>query len=217
MGFLSAFIEREPKVEEAKTKPKTVASPMVSQNTFKIGGNSSTPEIKTDVYNSGNATQDALDYFSKLLKEKDFQGTDYFEFTETLKNPAFSIIASEQGKYAAVFAGLAASGLTKEKLISTANDYISLIDADLENIEGTFKQAYQEKVQNKRDAIEAKNKEMQELNQKIQQLTSDVLQLGTEATENENTLTSNKNSFISAGNTTKDKITADIQKIQTFL
>src|SRR5581483_2321706 len=56
--------------------------------------------------------------------------------------------------YSDAFAGLQAQGLTMEKLLSTAEEYLKVLDTDAAHFHSTVEAALQEKVQDKKTEVE---------------------------------------------------------------
>ena len=222
MSFIDHFITRTPEVEEkAKVadKPKSKSNIVFQQSGQSNSEVSNMPPVNTAVasYSSGNATQDAMDYFANLLKERNFPGMDYLEFIDATRDENLKEIPSESKRYQVAYVGMKAAGCTKDTLIKTAGQYSDMIDQETVHIQTSFDSAYAEKVTNPRASIEKKNAQMQELSKQIEDLNTEVSKLAADATENENTLTSNKNSFMSAAQATKEKIAKEIDNINNYL
>src|SRR3954447_21621821 len=78
-------------------------------------------------------------YFEKLIDDANaknplFQGTDYKEFIDSKTD--IDTITDEETKYKTAFNVLKRTGLTKEKLISTAHEYHNIIGRDLNAFQG---------------------------------------------------------------------------------
>jgi vacuolar-type H+-ATPase subunit I/STV1 len=223
MGIFDKFFTVTPTTQKPVTEDKKVSkvsagggvAPAVKTTSF---GNGELPPTTTDAATyTGTATQQAMDYFANLIKEKNLPGNDYVEFIDATLDEGFKAFPTEQNRYIAAFVGLKRAGMSKAILVDTATKYQSLIDEDLNNMEQAFTDAYNQQVEGKRKAIEEKNARMQQLSQEIEQLNAEAQQLQQEAMENENTLNSNKNSFAQAAKATKDKINVEIDKINRWL
>ncbi|MGF7473722.1 hypothetical protein WFJ45_23560, partial [Salmonella enterica subsp. enterica serovar Minnesota] len=59
-------------------------------------------------------------------------------------------IPNEQIRYTTAFAGLTVQGLDKQKLLSTAAQYLQLLETDAANFNSTVDAALQEKVHEKK-------------------------------------------------------------------
>lgn len=219
MSFLNNFFEVTPKtpksVEPASdVAPRTQAT--VKTTTFTPGENmpiSESDTVTSVATYTGSATQQALEYFSNLLVEKNLPGNDYFEFIQATQDDALKAFPTEAQKYAAAFFAFKTQGLTKEKLIETAQLYQKEIDIDLASMETSFQEAFKVQVEGKLAKVEELNQKKNELLAEIDKLSGEAETLQAEAIDNENTLKANKNSFSQAAEISKQKIGKEIEKI----
>jgi hypothetical protein len=154
-------------------------------------------------------------YFEKLFRESNIPGPDYFEFTKM--TDAMQAIPDERSRYAAAFAGLSVQGLDKQKLLSTADQYIKVLETDAANFSSTVDVALKQKVVHKKTEAEDKNKRMLQLSQEIQVLQEQVLALQKEINENEQKIETSTGGYKVASEQMKQRITSDIQKIKQFI
>ncbi len=150
-------------------------------------------------------------YFEKLIEEVNaknplFQGTDFKEFTDSKTD--IDNITDEETKYRTAFNVLKRTGLTKEKLISTAHEYHNIIGRDLNAFQSAHAQKYQKEVKQREQLIQKKAEELQALSEKINGLKKEISQLSQEMTETKDKLNLTKNSFLLAGENKQ----AEIQK-----
>ncbi len=195
--ILSAFVDIEDSENEESTKrnPQNVAA--------------NTAYISSDKSEKFNA------YFSKLFKDSNMPGPDYYEFSKMAD--AMQIIPDEKTRYLSAFAGLSVQGLTKDRLVESAAQYLKILDADAENFNSTLNVALQDKVEQKRKQLEEKSKKIQELTREIQDLNNSILVLGNEIKENEEKIKDNQSGYTYELQKFKSKIEQDVQKIKTIL
>jgi uncharacterized protein YoxC len=196
--ILSAFVE----VTEAKppvTKPEEVNA--VSTNR-KV--NATAPD--------GDKFKQ---YFEKLFTEANIQGPDYYEFSKMIE--AMSGIADEKARYSAAFAGLQVQGLDRQKLLSTASDYLGVLDKDARNFLSTVDATLHEKVHGKRKEMEQKQEKIKHLSQEINELHQQVARLSDEVKENEQKIEQSTGGYKAAMETMKSRIVMDMEKIKTFI
>nr|MBA2561366.1 hypothetical protein [Chitinophagaceae bacterium] len=143
-----------------------------------------------------------------------FQGTDFKEFIDSKVD--VEAIADEETKYRTAFNVLKRTGLTKERLISTGQQYLSLIEHDLKGFNDVFMQQYKTDVEQKEMLLQKKAEELQALNGKIAALNKEIKQTSQEIIQSKDNLNSNKNSFILAGENKKTEIKAELQKINQY-
>jgi len=160
-----------------------------------------------------------VQYFEKLIDEANaknpfFQGTDYKEFIDS----KFDIdnIADEETRYKTAFNVLKRTGLTKEKLLSTAHEYHNIIGRDLNAFQSAHSQQYQKEVKQREQLIQKKAEELQALSQKINALKKEISQLSQEITETKDKLNLTKNSFLLAGEHKQNEIQTELQKIEQY-
>lgn len=158
-------------------------------------------------------------YFEKLIDEANaknplFQGTDYKEFMDS----KFDIdnITDEATRYKTAFNILKRTGLTKEKLISTAQEYHSIIGRDLNAFQSAHSQQYQKEVKQREQLIQKKAEELQALSQRINALKKEISQLSQEMAETKDKLDLTKNSFLLAGENKQNEIQTELQKIGQY-
>ena len=89
-------------------------------------------------------------HFDGVLEEAKIPAPNYFTFSRMLAEMGE---LPDNPKYKGAFAALKSQGLTKANLISTANNYLSILDQDNQG----FKQAVQ-------DELQANNKKLQDIN-----------------------------------------------------
>lgn len=195
---------------------QNVEHPLITSANFKA-----TPQTKTTAPRSVISTPlpEHLEYFEKLIDEANeknpfFQGTDYKEFLES----KFDIdnIADEATRYKTAFNVLKRTGLTKEKLLSTAHEYHNLVGRDLNAFQGAHSQQYQKEVKQREQLIQKKAEELQVLSQKMNALKKEISQLSQEITETKDRLDLTKNSFLLAGENKQNEIQTELQKIEQY-
>jgi uncharacterized coiled-coil protein SlyX len=151
-------------------------------------------------------------HFESLFAEANLPGPDYYEFFRMVN--AMTVIQDEKARYLAAFAGLGVQGLGKEKLLSTAADYLKMVETDAAAFQQTLDATLKEKVQSKQQEMEEKKKRIQRLTEEITALHNELAVLQNEIKENEEKIYSNSNGYKAAAENIKSKITSDIEKIK---
>jgi uncharacterized protein YlxW (UPF0749 family) len=108
-------------------------------------------------------------------------------------------------------------GLDKQKLVSTAEQYIKILETDAASFLSTGDVALKEKVHQKKIEAEDKNKRILQLSQEIQVLQEQVLALQQEINENEEKIEASTGSYKIASEQMKQRILSDMQKIKQFI
>lgn len=158
-------------------------------------------------------------YFEKLIAEANarnplFQGTDYKEFIDNKID--IDDIADEAIRYKTAFNILKSSGLTKEKLLSTGQEYLNIIGRDLNAFQGAHSQQYQKEVKQKEQLIDQKVQELQALTIKLNEIKKEINQVTSEINLTKEKLNTTKNSFLLAGENKQKEIQTELEKIAHY-
>ena len=158
-------------------------------------------------------------YFEKLIDEANaknplFQGTDFKEFVESKID--IDDITDEAIKYKTAFNVLKSTGLTKEKLITTGQEYLNLIGRDLNAFQGAHTQQYKKEVGQKEMLVQKKAEELQTLTQRINAIKTEINQLTQDITVTKDKLGITRNSFLLAGENKQTEIQKELEKIAQY-
>ena len=160
--------------------------------------------------------EDRLKKVMEAENKKNFPGADYYEFQLALEN--MKEVPVESAKYSSAFNVLSATqGLTKDHLVQTAQQYIGVIDREINEFSAGFDKENKEQVDDKQSLIEDKTRQMQELSEQIVALNDEIKHLSQELVDNKNRLSSMKTSFLAVAQGQKDKISNELNKIGTYI
>jgi predicted transcriptional regulator len=225
MGFLDMFIEKtdEPVKQEAtkNAPPKLGApSPMFDSGAVTSSVTPVTPLVPTVTANSDD-TQKFMQHFDELFDQANLPGPDYYEFAKMCQ--AMSALPDDT-KFTAAFSGLQVQGLTKIKLLESAQHYIAIIDEDAAKFNTAIDQKILADVKQKRDNIEKKKKALSDKVQLIAQLqaelandNNEIATLTSDADEQERKATEKGAIYKQACQMKKDQISGDLNKINTHI
>ena len=199
--ILSAFVE---------VKEEEKSSPVDSQNETPVY-----TATTTKTYQPVERNERFVQYFEKLFREANLPGPDYFEFSKMIE--AMNSIPDEKARYTAAFAGLSVQGLDKAKLLSTATEYLRMLNADAANFGSTVDAALQEKVFLKKKEMGEKTTRIELLSREIDELKRQIELLQHEIRENEEKIESNSGSYKTESETMKSRIERDIEKIKQHI
>ena len=155
------------------------------------------------------------EYFDNLFKEANIPGPDYYEFARMIA--AMQAIPDERARYAAAFAGLQVQGLDKEKLLTTAAEYLRVLGADADRFGSSVEAALKEKVHSRTAEAEEKNKRIQTLSQEILELQAQIGAMRSEIGEAKGKLEANSNAYAAECERRKQQIQGDIEKINHYI
>jgi hypothetical protein len=156
-----------------------------------------------------------VEYFDKLLSEANIPGPDYYEFAKMVA--AMQLIPDESARYHAAYAGLQVQGLNKDKLLSTAAEYLRVLTADSDHFQKTLDAALQEKVRSKETEAETKAQRIRALSQEILQLQQQIGALQDEVRANREKLTGSGGSYNVESQRRQQQIQSDIDKISQYI
>ena len=155
------------------------------------------------------------EYFDKLFSDANIPGPDYYEFARMIA--AMQTIPDERARYVAAFAGLQVQGLEKEKLLSTAGEYLRVLTADAERFGKTVDAALQEKVHARTTELEEKSKRIQTLSQEILELQNQIGAMQNEIRDAKSKLETNSSAYTAENERRKQQIQADMNKIENYI
>jgi hypothetical protein len=158
-------------------------------------------------------------YFEKLVDDANrinplFQGADYKEFVDSKLD--IDDIQDEELKYKTAFNVLKNSGLNKQKLLSTGQEYLNIIGRDMNAFQGAQALQYQKEVRPKEQLIQQKAEELQQLTQRINALKGEINALTQDINLTKDKLNTARSSFLLAGENKQKEIEAELQKIAKY-
>ncbi|MEJ7644689.1 MAG: hypothetical protein WKF87_08835 [Chryseolinea sp.] len=178
---------------------------------------------QTPVYSPGGIITGPLpehqQYFEKLVEDANnknplFKGADYKEFVDSKLD--IDDISDEALKYKTAFNIFKGSGLSKEKLLSTGQEYLNIIGRDLNTFLSAFSMEYKKEVGKNEALIQKRVEELQILTQKATALKKEINQLTQEITLTKDKLNTNKNSFLLAGENKQKEIQSELHRIAQY-
>jgi hypothetical protein len=225
--LLTPFIEfdeqKKPQAEPVKTVPVAASSSSNDQIAQHPLITSSPVSASVPVYSPDGTIAGALPehekYFEKLIDDANltnplFKGSDFKEFVDGKLD--IDDIADEAIKYRTAFNVLKSTGLTKEKLFSTGQEYLNIIGRDLNNFQSAHANQYNKEVKQKEIQIQKKTEELQVLSQRMNALKSEINGLTQDINLTKDKLNITKNSFLLAGEKKQAEIQAELEKIAQF-
>jgi hypothetical protein len=202
--FLSAFMEVTEEKKEGSTQEQDRQGDAAS-----AGMEAARPD-------AGRQADDRFaGHFDQLLSEANIPGPDYYEFSRMIG--AMQGIPDEGARYSAAFAGLQVQGLDKQRLLTTAGEYLRILTTDADQFQRTVDAALQEKVHGKETEAEEKASRIQALSQEILQLQQQISALQDEVRANKDKLMSGSSAYTAESQRRQQQIKNDIDKINQYI
>jgi len=222
MGFLDLFIERDTtKKEEPRKEESNIPVLNFKTQSNPLPVTSTPPSFSPSPSASSEDVEMFNKHFDEIFEKANLPGPDYFEFSKMCQ--AMNQLTDEV-KFPAVFGGLQVQGLSKEKLVESANIYISVIDEDAAKFNTAIDQKIVADVQRKRAEAQEKRKAIQEredmikkIHEEISKFSSDITNLEAEANDQELKANQKSITYKSACDARKSLILSDIQKISSLI
>ncbi|MCB0585931.1 MAG: hypothetical protein KDD06_11480 [Phaeodactylibacter sp.] len=179
--------------------------------------------VKT-LFNAGKGLDErSINSLTKALEKSNLQGFDYIEFKQSLgKLQAMDM--DEATAYKSAFVTASTMGLTKEKLLKTAEHYKKVLFNEKQQFDQALQKQMQQRVESKRTEVEKMKKQVEEYKAKIQQLEEKIAQAQNtidHADEHiqaaREKIETTKEAFESALRSILNEIDKDIENINTIL
>jgi predicted RNase H-like nuclease (RuvC/YqgF family) len=145
-----------------------------------------------DVYgNYHNLDERAMDALVKALQRENLPGFDYLEFKQSL-DALYKIGMDEDTAVKSAFATASTVGLTKEKLLKTAQHYKKVLLDEKASFEQSMQRHLQQRVQGKLEEVEKLKKKVTEYQAKIEQLQAQIAKYNTTIEQADSTIAADK-------------------------
>jgi hypothetical protein len=160
-----------------------------------------------------------VQYFEQLIDKANaenpvFKGADFKEFVDAKVD--IDDIVDENLKYSTALNIFKNSGLTKEKLLSTGQEYLNVIGRDLNAFLTAHSQQYKKELHQKELDLKKKAEELQLLTQRMNVLKTEINQITRDINQSQHTLNTSKKSFLLAGEIKQNEIQTELQKIGKY-
>jgi hypothetical protein len=160
---------------------------------------------------------------AEALEAANQPGYDYFEMAKSIEAQA-SIIPSESLRFQSTFATVSSMGVTPDKLITSAEYYLTVLKKKEDEFNKTLEQHMSEAVTSKEDEAKKFDADMLAKSEQIKQLTADINNMQQQKTAILNEVSSSraqieqvKNNFYATMKVFVDRINSDIGKIKSYL
>lgn len=162
-------------------------------------------------------------HFEQLFNKANLPGPDYFEFWKMMETLE-AHIPDEKVRISAVFSSLSIQGLTKEILVQSIAHYKTVIEKDKSEFEKAVAEKSKTELEARKNTVIDLDKKIVNNSNQIHALTNEISEaqakiaiLKKELQEIEGKLISSKGNYNTACDAMLNKLTLDIQKIQSTL
>jgi len=214
-GLMNLFFKVEDDGKDSKETPIIPAQPQFA---------SSAPSAVASLPSMA-AQEDATikKQLADALEAANQPGYDYFELAKAIEALA-SILPSEAQRFQSSFASVASMGVTPEKLLSSAEFYLSVLKKKEDEFNKTVEQHMAEAVTAREDEAKKYDADMVSKGEQIKKLTEEINAMQQSKTAIINEISSNraqieqvKNNFSATMKVFVDRINSDMGKIKTYL
>ncbi|HNF48341.1 MAG TPA: hypothetical protein PLF48_03095 [Chitinophagales bacterium] len=134
--------------------------------------NDSTSQQVVTNTTGGQADNSIIETLFKAMSENNVQGFDYFEYKQSLKTLLGML--DESTAFKSAYATAATMGLTKQKLIDSANFYIKVLDKEKEKFTQAVDAQVAANIKGKESEIEQAKNQINEKSEMIRKLTDEI-------------------------------------------
>jgi hypothetical protein len=166
-----------------------------------------------------------IDNLLQLLDQANLPGPDFYEFYVALKEMQKSGIALDEAMlYRTVYTTLKITGLTKDKLVQSCNQYLAILNDHMKEFEHNHQQTVNSKVGSKvseKEVIDKsvadKKAQIESLNQEIAAFATKKAQLEVEIRKETENIESTSKAFMSGFNKLTGELSVNAQKINGYI
>lgn len=155
------------------------------------------------------------EHFIKLMKDANLPGPDYFEFKNAINQNTLPI--AENMLFQTVFNTFKAMGVEKNILLSSLDEYISIITKDKEAFELQIKTKQDEDIVRKQSILNQHQLKITELNNEIARLNNESNQIQQEINNSQLQISNITNAYNLSLNNVLQTLQSDKQKINQYI
>ena len=222
-GLKGLFVEEVP--DETTQQVATIQQPQYQPQQSAPATSGGVFSVPAPVTNTGVVDQKFLDHFQQLFDNSNFPGVDYYEFRKSL-DALSSQPLDDKTKFSMVFNILLASDktLTKQHIIDTANQYLSIMSDDKTGFGGKIDQKKNTEIVKRQNQIKdldddtaSKQQQIELLTKGIQDNQNQKVQLQSEIVTEGSKIDKSEKDFETTYQLVVSNITNDINSLQNYL
>jgi hypothetical protein len=212
-------------VEEAGGASSNSESPSSGQTTVVTSGSNQNSSPTPQHTEPGNIKPDSkfTDLLLKAIESNNMEGFDYLEYKNSLRSVA-NVIPDESMRYKSAFEMAKTMGLSKEKLIQSANQYLNILVNEDKKFKEALENQKSKQIQGRSDQLASIEKSIVEKQQLIEKMKKEIetstQQLDTIKNEINDAVVKidvTNQQFVASYNLVYNQIYSDIEKIKANL
>lgn len=206
--------------EEPNNNDKGNTNDNSKKDDSKPSGNTP-PPLPTEA--AGAVDKKIVDKLLNAIEKSNLDGFDYLEFKKALK-ALEKMPMDEATKYRSAFATASTIGASLDKLVSSANFYISVLDKEESDFTKTFDTEFTGKIKEKEDQVKQFEQIIKDKSAQIKRLTEEIAkhqkqaeEIKVKLVEGKDKLAKTKLDFKSSLEQIKKQLLDDIAKMNQYL
>lgn len=216
------------KPEDKKTATEPAKNTKQNTNTARPG---SIPNSNNNIISpnpgmavpAGGDTQEFIDYFKKVFADANIPGPDFNEFVSALDMLKAQPM-DEQSKYVSIFASMTVQGVTKQRLIDTAQVYIDKFAEKHQSFTAALQDMNDNEIGGRQAAMDNLAKENNDIDVEMKRLADkkmanaeEINKMNMELNEQSTKLSIKKTNFESTYNKMVNEIKVTVENIKRYI
>lgn len=115
----------------------------------------------------------SVDFLTSALEKNNLPGFDYIEYKQSL-GALMAMNIDEMTSFKSAYATAATVGLTKDKLLKTADHYKGILNNEKTQFDAALEKQMQQRVKSKQDEVIKLNKQIEDYQLKIKQMQDKI-------------------------------------------
>ena len=184
---------------------------------------STAPQTPTAKPTGGKVTEKFMNILLGAMDKNNLDGFDYLEYKQSLQSLQ-SMDMDEATRYQSAFAMAKTMGATPEKLLETANHYLSILKSEQQKFGQALVSQKDKQIGNRQQRLdqlaqgaEQKRKQIAQLTKEIEAHEQESAQIKEQITDSTVKVENTKNNFVVTYQLLTSQIQEDIRKMQSYL
>jgi hypothetical protein len=158
-----------------------------------------------------------VDQLTGVIEQNNIPGQDYFEFKQAVENMKSIAGMSDTQKFQTIYAVLSLQGCTKSVLLTSLDNYISLIQGEKTSFNKEMEDQFNGRVTAKLAEAESAKKEMETITKRMAELNTKILNVTQEAGAEEQKIRATEANFMASADVIINEMLSDKNKINEYL